>query len=90
MDRYTLGRAGDRRIEWTAQQGKSGPNKNGTLWLIHEELCQLEQEAACEELRSLVEIEVVPHMEEIGNLNEALNEQIPEVVQRIILRNSET
>jgi len=76
-------------IQWTAQQGKSGPYKSGTLWLTHEELCQQGQEAACEEVRSLVEIEVVPHLEEIDDLDEVFDEQIPTVIAEIFQRTRE-
>ena len=73
-------------IEWTAQQGKIGLRKNGTLFLVHEELYQLGQEAACEEVRSLFEIEVVPHLEGIDDLDAVFDEQIPMVIAEIFQR----
>ncbi|MGY5858235.1 MAG: hypothetical protein RTU63_02615, partial [Candidatus Thorarchaeota archaeon] len=71
-------------IEWNARQGTSGQCKSGAMWPSHDEIRQLGLEAACEEVIELFELEVIPHLQEIDNLDEVVKEQIPDVVREII------
>lgn len=75
-------------IEWVARQGMS-ESRRGVMYTSPEEFRQLGQEAACEEVRRLFGAEVIPILLEITNLDELLEEQIPDIVQEIILGPSE-
>jgi hypothetical protein len=63
-----------------------GPLERGTIYSSHDEIRQFGQEGACKEVRRLFELEVIPCLREISNLDDVFEEQIPEVVRRIILR----
>ena len=70
-------------IAWVARQGLSDPTNSGTMFVSFKEFQQLEQEVVCEEVRTLFEVEVIPILKDISNLDEVLDEQIPSVVQEI-------
>ena len=70
-------------IEWVARQGMSGPSRRGVMYASPEEFRRLGQEAACEEVRRLFEIEVIPQLGIISNLNEVIEESIPDAIRNI-------
>ena len=49
------------------------------------EICELKEMAAYEDMRNTFEIEVVKELRVIGNLDEVLEDQIPEIIR--IIRN---
>jgi hypothetical protein len=74
-----------REIEWVAKEGIQGEETQGIIDISHEIIEQLGQENACNEMRRFVEEEVLPSLPKISNLEDVLDLQIAEVVQRIIL-----
>ena len=52
--------ADSERIDWVAKQGRTGPYERGAMWPSYDDLRKLGQETACEEVRRLFEIEVIP------------------------------
>ena len=72
---------GTGEIHWTAEHGEL--HRAGVMYMNPEELRGLGQEAACEDVRGVFEIEVVKEVQVITNLDEMLEEQIPEIIRSI-------
>ena len=68
-------------IHWTAEYGELC--RTGVIHMVVSELRGLDEEAACEDVRRTFEIEVVKELQFIRNLDEVLDEQVPEMIRVI-------
>lgn len=71
-------------IHWTAEQEPRGLCLAGTIYLSSKELQTLGQEAGSEEVRRIFEVEVVPQLTIISNLDDVMKEQIPDAVRTFL------
>ena len=71
-------------IHWTAEQEAGGFFLTGTMHLNPKELQTLGQEAGSDEVKRIFEIEVVPQLTIISNLDDVMEEQIPDAVRNFL------
>jgi hypothetical protein len=72
-------------ILWAAEYGTGEMRMTGVMYTDPKELQGLGQEMASENLKDIFECEVIPQLKVITNLDEVLEEQIPDVVRSIRL-----
>lgn len=74
---------GSGEIYWVAEQESGNLRQNGVIYTDPEELQGLSQIKASEEVKCILEVEVVPQLGIIANLDEVMDEQIPDMVKSL-------